>query len=107
MNRGQRGRMYAKAEIIVAVVATLVVAFLFVAAPQTFGPQPPWWMSTGPLVVSTVGVVIGLVWMVRIYRAKPEPDHGAWRYRSKRSRRSTPGQEPSQPTPSGQSRDGS
>jgi len=83
-NPVQRGRTYAKAEFIVAVIATLLAAFLYVATPVMMGPPPPWWVSTAPLVVSTVGVVIGFVWMVRIYRANPEPDHGAWRYRANR-----------------------
>ena len=34
--------------------------------------------------MGVVGIIVGLVWMIRIYRADPEPDQHAWRYRAKR-----------------------
>ena len=34
--------------------------------------------------LGVVGVIGGLAWMIRIYRADPEPDQHAWRYRAKR-----------------------
>jgi hypothetical protein len=45
--------------------------------------EPP----IGSKVITALGVVgpiVGLVWMIRIYRADPEPDQHAWRYRAKR-----------------------
>jgi hypothetical protein len=83
MTRGQRGRAYAKAELILAVLIVIGGAFLYVAQPARSTPM------SGPdpmpiLIIGIAGVVIGLGWMIRIYRADPEPDQGAWRYRARR-----------------------
>jgi len=97
VNRGKRGRTYAKAEFIVAVVATLLAALLYVSMPAyMFTPRWPDWLETAMVPAPIVGVVIGFVWMARIYRANPEPDHGDWRYRANRKRHSSTGANPVQ-----------
>ncbi len=64
--------------------------FLFVAAPGTMGGpmfRVPFWYDAlydDLYVLGVVGTIVGLVWMVRIHRADPEPDQHAWRYRAKR-----------------------
>ena len=45
--------------------------------------EPPVWAKV-LTALAVVGVIVGLVWMVRIYRADPEPDQKAWRYRARR-----------------------
>ena len=72
--------------IALALLCIAITAFLFISTPTFIGPMfldhPIWWDVLPALAV--VGVIVGLVWMVRIYRADPEPDQKAWRYRAKR-----------------------
>lgn len=67
------------------VAGILLPAFLFVAAPGSHEPMFGWspWYHAAP-AVGFVGNIVGLAWMVRIYRAEAEPDQHAWRYRAKR-----------------------
>ena len=80
--RARRGRRLAGLTLAVAVIPLAIVAFLFIAAPNSMGggndPGPIQWIvpATG-----IVGIVIGLVWMVGIFRADPEPEAKFWRYR--------------------------
>ena len=84
MTRGQSGRWLARVELGVAAGTGFVVTpFLYLAAPGFMGPQPPAWQVIGSLVVGAAGILIGFLWMVRIYRADPEPDQRAWRYRAR------------------------
>lgn len=86
MTRGQRGRRIGRAMIALAVMFVFLGVFLFVAAPGYMGgpmTRVPFWYDALP-VLGVVGIVVGLVWMVRIHRADPEPDQHAWRYRAKR-----------------------
>ena len=39
------------------------------------------WQETALTGLGFVGLLIGCMWMVRIYRANPEPDQRSWRYR--------------------------
>lgn len=76
-----------RAMIAIAVIAIAGTPVLIASAPGPMGGGPmmepsPW--SYAHLVVAGVGIVVGLVWMIRIYRADPEPDQHAWRYRAKR-----------------------
>lgn len=86
MNRGQVGRDLARAELaIAAIVGFVVVPFLYVAAPGGIEPmfyEPPW-QETALAGIAVAGTLIGFTWMVRIYRADPEPDQEAWRYRER------------------------
>jgi hypothetical protein len=42
--------------------------------------EPPWYELSLPWV-GAFGYLFGLGWMIRIYRADPEPDEPTWRYR--------------------------
>jgi hypothetical protein len=81
--RGLRGRRTAQVMLQVAIVIDALVAFLFIAGPQSIGAiqfGPP---SILEWLVPVVGValnLIGLVWMVRIYRADPEAHPSFWRF---------------------------
>ena len=80
MTRGQLGRSLARVELAVAAFSGFILApFILVARPGFMGPPDPQW----PYAVAAVGILIGFAWMVRIYRADPEPDHRAWRYRER------------------------
>jgi hypothetical protein len=80
--------MYARIEFVVAVLVVLFAAFLYIAAPQTGGMRSPdsglIRLTDVLLVLGVAGMVIGFGWMIRIYRADPEPDQRSWRYRSRR-----------------------
>lgn len=70
-------------------VGLVVVAFIAVpggTSPMFSTPPDILGLPVGPVLgtVGSVGVVVGLVWMIRIHRADPEPDQHAWRYRRDR-----------------------
>ena len=72
--------------IAMAVLAIAATALVTLATPQFIEPmflEPPVWSNVFT-AIGLVGPIVGLVWMVRIYRADPEPDQSAWRYRAKR-----------------------
>jgi hypothetical protein len=80
MTRGRRGRRIAQAELVLGgLVALFVGPFWFVASPGWMdgGPDPRWMLAG-----LAIGI-LGFAWMVRIYRADPEPDQRAWRYRDR------------------------
>ena len=85
--RGQRGRNLARAELAGAAFLGFVLApFLYLAAPgeiahPMFGT--PDWQKTALAGIGFAGILLGFLWMVRIYRADPEPDQRAWRYRER------------------------
>jgi len=84
---GRRGREIAKAMIIFAASFIPLALFYLVARPGFFGRmfQPRFLGLTNDeasLVVGFGGMVVGLAWMIRIYRADPEPGEPTWRYRS-------------------------
>jgi type IV secretory pathway VirB2 component (pilin) len=91
MTRGQLGRSVARVELAVAAISGFVLApFLYLAAPASFEAgatsiQPmfvgPKGHETALAGIAIAGFLIGFAWMVRIYRANPEPDQRAWRYR--------------------------
>ena len=65
-------------------VGIIAPAIAFVASPGTmYDGGTPSWLFVVPLL-GGVGVIVGLVWMVRIHRSDPEPDQRAWRYRAER-----------------------
>ena len=43
--------------------------------------EAPWYEAALPWAAAA-GYLFGLGWMIRIYRADPEPDEPTWRYRS-------------------------
>jgi hypothetical protein len=84
VTRGQAGRRLAKAELAIAGLTGFVVApFLYVATPGFMGTPPPDVPIIGFAGIGFCGILFGFGWMVHIYRADPEPDQGAWRYRER------------------------
>ena len=73
--------------IALAVGSIVLTAFELISAPTFMGGGPmmgtPVWTYAFS-ALGGVGVIVGLVWMVRIHRADPEPEQHAWRYRAKR-----------------------
>jgi hypothetical protein len=78
-----RARRLARVELAVAFGVSLFAGFLWVASPGMGGGfylEPPLLVRLIPWVW-IIGVVVGIVWMIRIYRADPEPVETTWRYR--------------------------
>lgn len=75
-------RRMARALLIAAMAMPAVVVILWVLQPGGFRGfyEPPWYEVALPWV-GVAGYLFGLSWMVRIYRADPEPDESTWRYR--------------------------
>jgi hypothetical protein len=63
----------------------LVALFLWIASPGGFEPMfgPPWYVAVLPWL-GAAGYLVGLGWMIRIYRARPEGGERTWRYRAMR-----------------------
>ena len=76
-------RRMSRALLVAALAMPVVVVVLWIVEPGGLRGfyQPPWYEVALPWV-GAVGYLIGLGWMVRIYRADPEPDEPTWRYRS-------------------------
>jgi hypothetical protein len=73
-------------EFAAAVFAIGFTAFFWIAGPGWIGPMFWGGPRVGELIMvvgGLIGVAVGLVWMARIYRADPEPDQRAWRYRAR------------------------
>jgi hypothetical protein len=90
MTRGQRGREIGRGLIALAIYAIGLAAFLVITSPAGSSPMMGYGPRVGPvpvdallLLVGITGIVGGLVWMIRIHRADPEPDQHAWRYRAR------------------------
>jgi hypothetical protein len=91
MTRGQLGRAIARAELALGGVLVLgLTLHMFIVGPGFLDPMflnPPsgdgTWLRLGissPLL-AYVAAPLAYGWMIRIYRANPEPDQRAWRYR--------------------------
>jgi hypothetical protein len=82
--RLDRARRLIRFELGVAFTIPVVAGFLFIAGPQFSGGmsyrEPPLIESLVPWV-GVLGVIIGIVWMIRIARADPEAGESFWRYR--------------------------
>jgi hypothetical protein len=72
----------------ILLAVTIALPFVGLAAliAQPGGPSPmfdarPWYAHVLPWA-GAIGYLIGLGWMIRIYRADPEPEEASWRYRS-------------------------
>ena len=77
-------RRWARVELLVALVVGSIGPGLFILAP---GLTSPWFFSWPSAAMPFVGAAVwlaGFVAMWRIYRADPEPDLDAWRYRAAR-----------------------
>jgi hypothetical protein len=67
--------------IALAVLPGLVMLFAWISQPGFMYAKPvPSFVPFIPFI-GFVMYVLGLGWMVRIYRAEPEPDARSWRYR--------------------------
>lgn len=59
----------------------MFVAFLYVAAPGfTGGPREPWLLEQLLPWAGVAGVILGLVWMIRLSRPEPEGGERTWWY---------------------------
>jgi hypothetical protein len=71
--------------IAIAIFLPIIMFVAWSAQPGfTGGPmfgEPPWYQATLPWAAAAV-YMFGLGWMIRIYRADPEPDRQTWRYRA-------------------------
>jgi hypothetical protein len=72
----------ARAMILLAVMLGGLMLFLWVAAPGFSGGQP--WFEAPLRWAGWAVYVLGLAWMVRIYRSRTETSREYWRYRSQR-----------------------
>ena len=86
-DRVHKARLRGKAMFGVAGFAIGVVVLLLIAAPRftdpSFGPTPPEWQRLLPYGIGVGGVLFGLAWMLRIYRAPTRNDEALWRYRDR------------------------
>jgi hypothetical protein len=81
--RLERSRNLVQIEFTVAVAAPLVAGFLIIAAPGFSGGsmwEPPLWYRLYPWA-GVAAYLVGLGWMIRIYRTDPEAADNPWRYR--------------------------
>jgi hypothetical protein len=82
--RGLEGRRQARIILFAAFLLVGVEVLLFVAQPNTMGGAPPgrWGLGIGSLVLLAGGALqlVGLIWMIRIYRADPEGRRSWWRF---------------------------
>ena len=81
----RRARTLAQMMLVLAVAMAFLALFLWIAAPGGPSPmsyEPPWHQPALPMAGAAM-YLIGLTWMIRIYRRSHlEPDASYWRYRS-------------------------
>jgi hypothetical protein len=77
------GRWMARQLLAVAVALPFLLLIGWVMQPGSFSGMydPPWYVEALPWA-GGAGYLLGLAWMIRIYRADPEPGETTWRYRS-------------------------
>lgn len=82
--RLDRARRLIRAELAIAFASPLILGFLYIAAPQyshgMFEREPPLIESLVPWV-GVAGIIIGIVWTIRLSRTNPEAGESSWRYR--------------------------
>jgi hypothetical protein len=81
--RAKRGRALGRMMIFGVLVVLAFTVFLWIAAPNftAMSLQEPGALQVALPFVGVAGLVIGLIWMVRILRAHHEPEPKGWRYR--------------------------
>ena len=82
--RLDRAHFLIRAELVIAFAAPVLTGFLFVAQPGTMGGgwfYKPWLIEILFPWVAVAGVVVGIVWMLRLSRQDPEAGERTWRYR--------------------------
>ena len=77
------GRWMARHLLAIAVALPFLVLIAWVMQPGSISGMydPPWYLAALPWA-GAAGYLLGLAWMIRIYRADPEPGERTWRYRS-------------------------
>jgi hypothetical protein len=81
--RLDRARALRQVELFIGFAVPLVAGFLYVASPgysSGLNAEPPLIASLVPWA-GVVGVLVGVVWMVRLSRPDPEAGERTWRYR--------------------------
>jgi hypothetical protein len=79
-NDVREARRIARILIAGAIGYILVSAVVWLARPGFFGPDDGLQATFDAAGFATM--LFGLGWMIRIYRADPEPGERSWRYRS-------------------------
>jgi hypothetical protein len=80
-------RRMARALLIAAIAMPAVVGVWWILEPFVMDvmsgvPAEPRWYEVALPWAGAAGYLIGLGWMIRIYRADPEPGERTWRYRT-------------------------
>jgi hypothetical protein len=76
------GRMMARQLLAVAIALPFLVLIGWVMLPGSIsGMYDPAWYEEALPWAGALGYLIGLGWMIRIYRANPEAGKTTWRYR--------------------------
>jgi hypothetical protein len=81
--RLRRAHVLIRFELVVAFAAPVAAGIMWMAQPGMIGPmyyEPPPFQWLLPVVAIT-GVVVGIVWMLRLSRQDPEAGERSWRYR--------------------------
>ena len=77
-----RAHTLIRVELGIAIAAPLAAGFLYLAAPGlSRGIGEPWLLEQLLPWASVGGMIVGLIWMVRLSRANPEAGERTWRYR--------------------------
>ena len=80
----EAARKTARSMLLLVIGLGILGFVMLLAAPGFIGGmmyEPPWYAAALPWAGPAI-YLIGLGWMIRIYRADPEPDETTWRYRS-------------------------
>jgi hypothetical protein len=81
--RLRRAHVLIRFELVIAFAAPVLAGILWISAPGMIGPmfyEPPPFGWLLPLV-AIAGLVVGIVWMLRLSRQDPEAGERSWRYR--------------------------
>jgi hypothetical protein len=82
--RLDRAHFLIRAELVIAFAAPVVAGFLWVAAPGSTGGGMFYEPSLFEMLLpwaGGIGVIVGIVWMLRLSRPDPEAGERSWRYR--------------------------
>jgi hypothetical protein len=77
-----RGWYWTRIELAIGIGVVLLAAASYLLEPAYMGGFGPHWLETPLTSAAYVGMLVGLVWMVRIYRG-PRDEPPPWRYRDR------------------------